>query len=86
MSSRLIKHLVPVFILETTECMPKFVKTDNAFSSIKTANEDLWFLAFICERLRFVAPPCIPLKGKCECTHKSLRARHVVWPLGCANF
>ena len=36
-------HLVPVFILEThnqtnNKCLPKFVQTDNAFSSIKAAN------------------------------------------------
>ena len=42
-SSRRIMCLVPVFILETynpmnNECLPKFVQTDNAFSSIKTAN------------------------------------------------
>ena len=36
-------RLVPVFTLETNnqtnnECLPKFVQTDNASSSIKTAN------------------------------------------------
>ena len=36
-------RLVPVFTLETNnhtynECLPKFVKTHNASSSIKTAN------------------------------------------------
>ena len=41
--SRRIMGLVPVFILEThnqmnNECLPKFVQTDNASSSIKTAN------------------------------------------------
>ena len=41
-SSRQIMHLVPIFILEThnqtnNECLPKFVQTDNAYSSIKTA-------------------------------------------------
>ena len=43
-SSRRIMRLVPVFILETNnqtnnECLPKFVQTDNASSSIKTANK-----------------------------------------------
>ena len=42
-SSRRIMCLVPVFILEThnasnNKCLPKFVQTDNASSSIKTAN------------------------------------------------
>ena len=42
-SSRRIMRLVPVFILEThnasnNKCLPKFVQTDNASSSIKTAN------------------------------------------------
>ena len=42
--SRRIMRLVPVFILETynptnNECLPKFVQTDNASSSIKTADE-----------------------------------------------
>ena len=41
-SSRRIMRLVPVFILEThnpsnNKCLPKFVQTDNASSSIKTA-------------------------------------------------
>ena len=41
--SRRIMRLVPVFILETNnqtinECLPKFVQTDNASSSIKVAN------------------------------------------------
>ena len=41
-SSRRIMRLVPVFRLETcnstnNECLPKFVQTDNASSSIKTA-------------------------------------------------
>ena len=41
-SSTRIMHLVPVFILETNnqtsnKCLPKFVQTDNASSSIKTA-------------------------------------------------
>ena len=41
--SRWIMRLVPVFILETNNqmsnnCLPKFVQTDNASSSIKTAN------------------------------------------------
>ena len=41
-SSRQIMHLVPVFALETnnhtdSECLPKFVQTDNVSSSIKTA-------------------------------------------------
>ena len=40
--SRQIMRLVPVFILETNnqtnnKCLPKFVQTDNASSSIKTA-------------------------------------------------
>ena len=43
-SSRRIMRLVPVFILEThnasnNKCLPKFVQTDNASSSIKTAND-----------------------------------------------
>ena len=38
-SSRRIMRLVPVFTLETNnKCLPKFVQTDNASSSIKTAN------------------------------------------------
>ena len=42
-SSRRIMRLVPVFTLETNnqtnnECLPKFVQTDNASSSVKTAN------------------------------------------------
>ena len=42
-SSGRIMRLVPVFTLETNnqtnnECLPKFVQTDNASSSIKTAN------------------------------------------------
>ena len=42
-SSRQIMRLVPVFILETynptnNECLSNFVQTDNASSSIKTAN------------------------------------------------
>ena len=42
-SSRRIMRLVPVFILEThnasnNKCLPEFVQTDNASSSIKTAN------------------------------------------------
>ena len=41
-SSRRIMRLVPVFILETNyqtsnKCLSKFIKTDNASSSIKTA-------------------------------------------------
>ena len=41
-SSRWTMHLVPVFILEmnnqtNNNCLPKFIQTDNAFSSIKTA-------------------------------------------------
>ena len=40
---RRIMRLVPGFILETNnqtnnECLPKFVQTDNASSSVKTAN------------------------------------------------
>ena len=40
---RRIMRLVPVFILETNnqtnnKCLPKFVQTNNASSSIKTAN------------------------------------------------
>ena len=39
-SSGWIMRLVPVFKLETNnECLPKFVQTDNASSSIKTANK-----------------------------------------------
>ena len=39
-------RLVPVFTLETNnqtnnECLPKFVQTDNASSSVKTANDDV---------------------------------------------
>ena len=39
-------RLVPVFTLETNnqaknECLPKFVQTNNASSSIKTANIEL---------------------------------------------
>ena len=42
--SRRTMRLVPVFILETNnqtsnKCLPKFVQTDNASSSIKTANK-----------------------------------------------
>ena len=42
-SSGRIMRLVPVFTLETNnqtnnECLPKFVQTLNAYSSIKTAN------------------------------------------------
>ena len=42
-SSRWIMRLVPVFILEkynptNKECLPRFVQTDNASSSRKTAN------------------------------------------------
>ena len=42
-SSGRIMRLVPVFTLETNnqrnkECLPKFVQTHNASSSIKTAN------------------------------------------------
>ena len=42
-SSGRIMRLVPVLTLETNnqtnnECLPKFVQTDNASSSIKTAN------------------------------------------------
>ena len=45
-SSRRIMRLVPVFILEThnasnNRCLPKFVQTDNASSSIKTASLDI---------------------------------------------
>ena len=41
-SSRRIMRLVPVFILETNnECLPKFVQTDNASSSVKTAARQL---------------------------------------------
>ena len=45
-SSRRIMRLVPVFTLETNnqtnnECLPKFVQTDNASSSIKTAIDQL---------------------------------------------
>ena len=45
-SCRRIVRLVPVFTLETHnrtnyKCLPKFVQTDNASSSIKTANEEL---------------------------------------------
>ena len=44
-SSRRIIRLVPVFILETNnqtnnECLPKFVQTDNASSSIKTGKQN----------------------------------------------
>ena len=47
-SSRRIMRLVPVFILEThnpsnNKCLPKFVQTDNASSSIKTAKYDEYF-------------------------------------------
>ena len=51
-SSGRIMSLVPVFTLETNnqtnnECLPKFVQTHNASSSIKTANIsarwDKWF-------------------------------------------
>ena len=47
-SSRRIIHLVPVFILETNnlaniKCLPRFVQTDDAASSIKTAND-----SFVC--------------------------------------
>ena len=45
--SRRIMRLVPVFILESqtnnqtsNKCLPKFVQTDNASSSIKTANKN----------------------------------------------
>ena len=39
-SSGRIMRLVPVFTLETNnECLPKFVQTHNASSSIKVANE-----------------------------------------------
>ena len=51
-SSGRIMRLVPVFTLETNniirritnanECLPKFVLTDNASSSIKTANDSLF--------------------------------------------
>ena len=38
-SSGRIMHLVPVFTRETNNaCLPKFVQTHNASSSIKTAN------------------------------------------------
>ena len=46
-SSGRIMRLVPVFTLETNnqtnnECLPKFVQTHNASSSIKTANIPVW--------------------------------------------
>ena len=45
-SSRRIMRLVPVFKRKTHnqmnyKCLPKFVKTDNAFSSIKMDNKRL---------------------------------------------
>ena len=47
-SSRRIMRLEPVFTLETHnrtnyKCLPKFVQTDNASSSIKTANKCLGY-------------------------------------------
>ena len=44
-SSRRIMRLMPVFILKTHnqmnyKCLPKLVKTNNAFSSIKTDNKE----------------------------------------------
>ena len=47
-SSRRIMRLVPVFILEknnqtNNKCLPKFVQTDNASSSVKTAVDGLVF-------------------------------------------
>ena len=61
-SSRRIMRLVPVFIREThnqtnNECLPKFVQTDNASSSIKkqpmrgligTAEKNADFLLEVC--------------------------------------
>ena len=46
-SSRRIMRLVPVFILETHNqtnfiALPKFVQSDNASSSIKTADVSCW--------------------------------------------
>ena len=44
-SSRRIIRLVPVFTIQTNnqtnnECLPKFIQTDKASSSIKTANDE----------------------------------------------
>ena len=54
--SRRIVRLVPVFILEThnrtnNECLPKFVQTDNATSSITTANPHVFRRAIPCNSL-----------------------------------
>ena len=51
-SSRQIMRLVPVFTLETNnqtnnECLPKFLQTHNASSSVKTAS--FFFLQILCQ-------------------------------------
>ena len=58
-SSTQIMRLVPVFTLETNnqtnnECLPKFVQTDYASSSIKTANVIIAYLAL--QRSVFESP------------------------------
>ena len=58
-SSTRIMRLVPVFTLETNnqtnnECLPKFVQTDYASSSIKTANVIIAYLAL--QRSVFESP------------------------------
>ena len=52
-SSERIMRLVPVFTLETNnqtnnECLPKFVQTHNASSSIKTANGENHISTYRC--------------------------------------
>ena len=51
-SSRRIMRLVPGFTLETSNqmnngCLPKFVQTDNASSSMKTANNNFRYFNII---------------------------------------
>ena len=71
-------RLVPVFILEThnqtnNECLPKFVQTDNASSTIKTANHDgellrrgsfLFPVSFLSLQLLVVCRNDLLLEGK----------------------
>ena len=71
--SRWIMHLVPVFTLETNnqtknECLPKFVQTDNASSSIKTAivkHANVW-RSRCCRRYDFLNSSIEVSTGTCQ--------------------
>ena len=83
-SSRWIMRLVPVFTLETNnqtnECLPKFVQTDNASSSIKTAivkHANVWWRSCCRRRYDFLNSSIEVSTGTCQPSFPETKSTYI---------